>query len=75
MKLVHRGLEFLRGFLKILLALVPLLLQESEFAFPQCAVSIVIIDRVLELALHLGAFFAGTVQLLGDGLLVASEGF
>jgi hypothetical protein len=61
LQLVDSGLELLRSFLEVLLRLDTLLLQESEATFPKCFVLVVVVDGVLELAVHLCALFPGQV--------------
>lgn len=70
---VKSDLEISLGIFAVLLGSVALLLQELEFAFPQCLVTIIGIVKVLILAIELSKLFFLSLDFFLDEGLVPVE--
>ena len=72
-KPVKSDLEISLGILAVLLGSVALLLQELEFAFPECLVTVIGIVKVLILAIELSKLFFLSLDFFLDECLVTVE--
>ena len=72
-KPVKSDLEISLGILAVLLGSVALLLQELEFAFPECLVTVIGIVKVLILAIELSKLFFLSLNFFLDESLVTVE--